>query len=238
MKLTEADIDALLRQTFDDQRLSRGERRALNQLVENPPELRLRVRRRSFAVALEFIDQAPQAPPATVLAWLEDIQKALAEPANPSSAPSAPTDDAAFAPRDDIARRIIFHLDAARERADLAVFTITDDRISRAILAAHRRGVAVRIVSDNDKANDPGSDIESLARAGVPVRIDRTAVHMHHKFAILDGSTLLNGSYNWTRSAADDNHENLVAHRRAPGSPLIAAFQAEFEHCWGLAEPY
>ena len=33
---------------------------------------------------------------------------------------------------------------------------------------------------------------------------------MHHKFAIFDGTRLVNGSYNWTRGAADLNYENLV----------------------------
>ena len=27
--------------------------------------------------------------------------------------------------------------------------------------------------------------------------------HMHHKFAIFDGERLINGSYNWTRGAAN-----------------------------------
>jgi len=236
LKLTEADIDHLLRQTFDDRRLSRGERRALAQLVENPPELRLRVRRRSFEVAKSF---AHDVDFPIVLDWLEEVQKALTEPTPSTRSPnttSSPTDDEAFfAPREDIPRRIVFALNNLTTRADLAVFTITDDRVSSAILAAHRRGIAIRIVSDNDKANDPGSDIERLARAGLAVRIDRTAVHMHHKFAVLDNRLLINGSYNWTRSAADDNHENLVFHR-APR--LIEAFAAEFQHCWDLAEPF
>jgi len=227
--MTELEIDTHLRQTFEDQRLSRGERRSLQQLVQNPPELRLRVRRRAFTIAQDLADSAPV--PA-VLEWLEEVVKALsaAEPA----AASGDDQEALFAPHEDIASRIIHALSATRTRAELAVFTITDDRVSRAILDAHRRGVAIRIVSDNDKSADLGSDIEGLAKAGIAVRIDRTPVHMHHKFAVLDGQVLLNGSYNWTRSASRENHENLVV-SRDPG--LIAAFTREFEHCWALAEP-
>lgn len=226
--MTELEIDTHLRQTFDDQRLSRGERRSLQQLVENPPELRLRVRRRAFAIAQNL---AQDAPVEAVLEWLEEIVKALsaAEPTPPDHA-----QEALFAPHEDVATRIIHALGATRTRADLAVFTITDDRVTRAILDAHRRGVAIRIVSDNDKSADLGSDIDDLAKQGLAVRIDRTPVHMHHKFAILDGQTLLNGSYNWTRSASRENHENLVISR---DPALIAAFEREFDHCWTLAEP-
>lgn len=227
--MTELEIDTHLAQTFDDQRLSRGERRSLQKLVENPPELRLRVRRRAFALAQTLVTSAP---PASVLEWLEEVIKALSEP---PEARARTGQEALFAPHQDIATRIIHALSAARTRADLAVFTITDDRVSRAIHDAHRRGVAIRIVSDNDKSTDIGSDIEALAQDGVAVRIDRTPVHMHHKFAVLDGQVLLNGSYNWTRSASRENHENLVISR---DPDLIASFEREFQHCWDLAEPF
>jgi phosphatidylserine/phosphatidylglycerophosphate/cardiolipin synthase-like enzyme len=230
--MTELEIDTHLRQTFEDQRLSRGERRSLQQLVENPPELRLRVRRRAFALAHELVAAAPNPPVPAVLDWLEEIVKALS-----AAEPSAPTHDrqeAFFAPHEDVAARIIHALSNTRTSADLAVFTITDDRVSRAILDAHRRGVAIRIVSDNDKSADLGSDVDDLAKNGLAVRIDRTPVHMHHKFAILDGRVLLNGSYNWTRSASRENNENLVISR---DPDLIAAFTREFERCWAVAEP-
>jgi phosphatidylserine/phosphatidylglycerophosphate/cardiolipin synthase-like enzyme len=53
--------------------------------------------------------------------------------------------------------------------------------------------------------------------------------HMHHKFAVFDAARLLNGSYNWTRGAADTNYENLVD---TADPRLVAAFAAEFERLW------
>ena len=49
---------------------------------------------------------------------------------------------------------------------------------------------------------------------------------MHHKFAIFDGRTLLNGSYNWTRGAARDNQENVMI---SDDQRLVAQFQGEFD---------
>lgn len=228
--MTDAEIDAVLLRTWDDQHLSRGERRALAQLVAEPAEMRLRVRRRSFEVARRFAEDGDLDK---VLEWLEEVQKALAPAAAPDAGPAR--SEAHFAPRESVYQRVVRALDGTRQRADLAVFTITDDRITRAILAAHQRGVALRIVSDNDKANDLGSDVERLARAGVPVRIDRTPVHMHHKFAIFDGRTLLNGSFNWTRSATEENAENILL---TDDETLVKAYAAEFEHCWSKAENF
>lgn len=112
---------------------------------------------------------------------------------------------------------------------EVCVFTITDNRISEAIARAHRRGVQVRVVTDDDKLFDPGSDIQQLAAAGVPVRMDKTEYHMHHKFAIFDGTLLLNGSYNWTRAAALYNEENYIL----TGDPrLIRPFAELFQQLW------
>lgn len=144
-------------------------------------------------------------------------------------APRIAASEAWFAPHQDVCGRIIRAFDEARERVDICVFTITDDRIGRAIEAAHRRGIRLRIMSDDLKAEDLGSDIDRLARDGIAVRVDTELAHMHHKFAIVDGALLLNGSYNWTRSAGQANHENLVV---TSDPDLIAAFRAEFERVW------
>jgi mitochondrial cardiolipin hydrolase len=137
--------------------------------------------------------------------------------------------EAWFSPHDDCPGRIINLFAESRSHADVCVFTITDDRISDALLAAHARGVRIRIISDNDKAHDCGSDIERFAAAGVAVRVDLTPFHMHHKFAIFDGQLLLHGSFNWTRGAARDNQENIVV---TDEPRLIAAFGREFEQLW------
>jgi len=45
----------------------------------------------------------------------------------------------------------------------------------------------------------------------------------------LDGTTFLNGSYNWTRTAASNNDENLV---RTHDTNLVGKFAAQFEKLW------
>ncbi len=230
MKRTMEDIDGFLRETFDDQRISRAERKVIQSLAEEAPELRLRVRRRAFEMARTFLAEADGE---TVLAWLEEVEKALFAVKPDPRRLDEP--EAWFSPHQEVWSRIVRALGALRTSADMAVFTITDDRIARALLDAHRRGVRLRVLTDNDKSADLGSDVERLARGGIEVRIDRTDAHMHHKFALLDGEALLNGSYNWTRGAAHENHENVVIHR---STRLVEAFTREFEHCWKLASPW
>ena len=163
---------------------------------------------------------------AGLLKWLEGVVRSLDVGRAPQGTAVA---SAHFSPGMACLQAIVDRLRAARRQADLCVFTLSDDRITAEVLAAHARGVAVRIVTDNDKEFDAGSDIARLREAGIPVAVDRTDAHMHHKFALFDGTWLLNGSYNWTRSAAEFNEENLVV-QNDPG--LVRQFQAQFDTLW------
>ena len=128
--------------------------------------------------------------------------------------------------------RLLGVLDSAKRTLEVCVFTITCNEIAYAIEAAAKRGVMVRIISDDEQAKSKGSDVAQLAEVpNVTARHDGdTRSHMHHKFAIVDGETLINGSFNWTRAAVQYNRENVVIHARAP--ELVHAFRGEFNKMW------
>ncbi|MET0349620.1 MAG: phospholipase D-like domain-containing protein [Rhizobacter sp.] len=226
-------MDHLLTQielSIADERLSDDEKRALTQALRqaSPPEEGLRqLRNRAFDLVRERVAASASADDtAGLLKWLEGVVRSLDVGRAPQGTAVA---SAHFSPGTACLQAIVDRLRAVRRQADLCVFTLSDDRITSEVLAAHARGVAVRIVTDNDKEFDAGSDIAQLRQAGVPVAVDRTDAHMHHKFALFDGTWLLNGSYNWTRSAAQFNEENLVVHND-PG--LVRQFQAQFDTLW------
>jgi len=115
--------------------------------------------------------------------------------------------------------RLLRLLNGARSTLDVCVFTITANEIRDALLDAHRRGVRVRIISDDEQMWSQGSDVRDLMRAGIPTKTDSSECHMHHKVAIIDGAKVLTGSFNWTRQAVIGNQENIcVMH-----SPAIVA---------------
>jgi mitochondrial cardiolipin hydrolase len=217
------EFAALVAPTLADGRLSGGERDALRQRLADADlddAGRAGLRARAFDLARDRLS-GPAA-----LDWLEAVLK-LVYPVGPAA--KGGWAEAYFTPGGECPDRIARLFRETKARADVCVFTITDDRIADAILDAHRRGVALRILTDNDKAHDLGSDVGRFEAAGVAVRIDRTPFHMHHKFALFDGAKLLNGSYNWTRGAARDNLENVVV---TDDPRLIATFAAEFERLW------
>lgn len=142
---------------------------------------------------------------------------------------------ACFSPGNGCLDAITDTIEQAENSLKICVFTISDDRITAAILKAHRRGIKIKLLTDNEKLFDKGSDIRQLAQAGLEVRIDNTRDHMHHKFALIDNSTLLTGSYNWTRSAAMYNHENLIV---TNNKDLVHDFLVEFDTLWREMTPF
>lgn len=213
----------LLRDSLADRRLSRDERHDLSSLLGAQPldaDDRAFVRNRVFDVAREVdADVAPE----VLLDWAQSVIKAVE-----AKRPTKTQAEVLFSPGESCLAAIKRLLGSCQKQADICVFTITDDRVSAAILEAASRGVAVRIISDNDKSEDRGSDVDRLADR-VPVRVDRSEHHMHHKFAVFDKRVALTGSYNWTRSAALHNRENLLV---SDDPRIVSSYQGEFERLW------
>ncbi|MCA9321751.1 MAG: endonuclease [Planctomycetes bacterium] len=224
--MTRDEIRELLTRSLDDSRLSRGERQALREVfgeaLDDPHDLAM-----ARNLAFELInDRCQSEPERERLKWLHELTKLLYGKEH-AAQPRAAT-EVLFSPGTDCRQAILDRFDEARRSIDICVFTITDDGITRAILRAHQRGVRLRVVTDDEKAWDLGADTQRLKESGVPIVFDHDG-HMHHKFAIFDARTLLNGSFNWTRAATEDNHENLVA---SQDEDLVRAFGQQFELLW------
>ncbi|MEM9293757.1 MAG: phospholipase D-like domain-containing protein [Acidobacteriota bacterium] len=226
-------IEEWLVQSLEDHRLSRGERRALREVLRetdaSQEELAF-LRNRAFELARRELATATATGPqrVAVLSWLESVVKSL-ESHRRGALPPVRQAEAFFSPGLDCRAQILSLLSAAREKVDVCVFTITDDRISERLLQTCRRGVRVRLITDGHKSWDLGSDTERLEASGIEVAWERGEGHMHHKFALFDAETLLTGSYNWTRSAATENQENLVV---TDDRRLVEPFQQQFETLW------
>ncbi len=222
-------VEKFLQTSIHDGRLSRAEKTVLRSIVATEAlasHERDWIRNRAFQVAQASAGESPSSP----FDWLEDVVGILVSAERPSLGNSRlPVAEAHFSPGDKCRNRIRDLLREAQETVDICVFTITDNSISDSIIDTHARGVNVRVISDNDKAQDKGSDLQRLKRMGVGVAFDHTADHMHNKFAVFDGRILVSGSYNWTRSAADRNEENIIV---TDDQRLVERFAGKFESLW------
>lgn len=224
--MRQPELESWLLATLEDFRLSQSEALELREILPNLAQDEVAfVRNKAFTLAREPARMGGDNAVASLL-WLEKISKVID---NFRQTQSAFFTEAHFSPGEDCRRQLLDLLMAARVTIDISVFTISDDLLSDAIVTAHKRGIQVRLITDNDKAHDQGSDIFKLIGQGIDVRMDNTESHMHHKFAIVDKSILVNGSFNWTRSATVYNHENILV---TDESKLVMAYLAEFVSLW------
>jgi phosphatidylserine/phosphatidylglycerophosphate/cardiolipin synthase-like enzyme len=102
----------------------------------------------------------------------------------------------------------------------------------RALLSAKRRGVDVRVVVDG-KGNKGKSNIAALnllVNAGIPTRtVSAYAIH-HDKYIVSDERHVQNGSFNYSRSAANSNSENVLVVWNNPD--LAASFTKHWQSRW------
>jgi mitochondrial cardiolipin hydrolase len=220
-----SELDRLLRDSAADAVLDDAEKFELRQIGSGLSRDRVRyLRNRAFDLVRERWS-GPEVASLDLLRWLEQVIRTLDAGADPPPVEA----HAYFAPGEDCLRRLRELCMGAKRSVDVCVYTVSDDRLCDALLDAHRRGVAVRILSDDHKVHDAGSDVLRLRDRGLDVRLDDTAFHMHHKFALFDGQRLASGSFNWTRSASEGNEENLVV---TDDARLVRAFSAHFEELW------
>lgn len=89
-------------------------------------------------------------------------------------------------------------------------YSFTSKPISTALQDANKRGVVVKVISDRTNETGKGSVTHDLQEAGIEVVFDEVHKIAHNKVMIIDGETVLTGSFNWTASAENANAENLL----------------------------
>jgi len=134
-----------------------------------------------------------------------------------------------FSPGTDILESISDLLKQAKKTLELCVFTITDERLANDILYCFERGIKVRIITDDEKMYDNGSAIKDFLRAGIPIKIDHSRYHMHHKFGIIDSKIVFTGSFNWTYTASKHNQENLLI---TTNHDIVKEYSDQYEILW------
>ena len=139
-----------------------------------------------------------------------------------------------FSPDDGPAEHVVEELRAARKSIDFLAYSFTRDDFAGAMLAQASGGVRVRGVFDLSQfESNQGGEYEALRRARLDVRLDNIPGLMHHKVIIIDGKTVITGSYNFSANAERTNDENLIIIR---DPKLAQQFLAHFEQVYSVAE--
>jgi phosphatidylserine/phosphatidylglycerophosphate/cardiolipin synthase-like enzyme len=114
-------------------------------------------------------------------------------------------------------------------------YSFTSAPIAKALLEAHKRGVQVQVILDKSQRTEKYSSADFLANQGVPTLIDANHAISHNKVMIIDGETVITGSFNFTKAAQEKNAENLLSIRDTSlAAQYTQNWQAHVQH----SQPY
>jgi phosphatidylserine/phosphatidylglycerophosphate/cardiolipin synthase-like enzyme len=142
----------------------------------------------------------------------------------------------------EVAGEIATFLNDARQSLDLALYDVRLESDAGALvlatlLAAHQRGVRVRLLFDVDHPGPipvpppPETRPEAIEALPVDTRgIAGIPDLMHHKFCVRDARDVWTGSMNWTEDSWT-RQENVVV-RVLGAAPLAFAFTLAFDELW------
>lgn len=143
--------------------------------------------------------------------------------------------EVAFSPNGESLQLILRGIAAAEREILVAGYSFTSKPIAKALLAAHKRGVVVRVVVDAKSNTGRYTAASFLANYEVPVRRNGNYAVMHHKFMVIDGEHVQTGSFNYSAAAVSRNAENVLMLWNMP--ELAGIYTREWQRLWDEAMP-
>lgn len=134
---------------------------------------------------------------------------------------------------DDGPAAVIALIDGAQESIRFKIYLLTSDEITAALAAAANRGVAVRVLIEQNPVGGGESNQRSadkLKEAGVSVRWAPSLYQLtHEKSLLVDDRQALVGTFNYTKSSFANNREyGLLTTDPALVSEIAAIFDADW----------
>lgn len=116
-----------------------------------------------------------------------------------------------YAPNDAPLDRVITLYQQAKRYIYVSVYGLTYPRAVEALVAAKKRGVDVRMLTDQERTQDEKQQIalRTLRLAGIPIRVNQHDGLMHLKQVVIDDEINTSGSMNHTTSGNRYNDERM-----------------------------
>jgi phosphatidylserine/phosphatidylglycerophosphate/cardiolipin synthase-like enzyme len=116
-----------------------------------------------------------------------------------------------YAPNDAPLDRLVTLYQQAKHYIYVSVYGLTYPRAVEALVAAKKRGVDVRMLTDQERTQDvkQHSALRTLRLAGIPIRVNQHEGLMHLKQVVIDDEITTSGSMNHTTSGNSYNDERM-----------------------------
>jgi phosphatidylserine/phosphatidylglycerophosphate/cardiolipin synthase-like enzyme len=116
-----------------------------------------------------------------------------------------------YAPDDAPLDRVVTLYQQAKHYIYVSVYGLTYPRAVEALVAAKKRGVDVRMLTDQERTQEvkQHSALRTLRLAGIPIRVNQHDGLMHLKQVVIDDEINTSGSMNHTTSGNRYNDERM-----------------------------
>jgi phosphatidylserine/phosphatidylglycerophosphate/cardiolipin synthase-like enzyme len=154
-----------------------------------------------------------------------------------SAAPEAGQDIACyFSPKGGCTDAVVAEIARAQQTILIQAYSFTSTPIAKALVEAHQRGVQITVILDKSNLTGQYSSADFVLHASIPTYIDDKHAIAHNKIMLIDGRTIITGSFNFTKQAESSNAENLLVIRDHP--ELFAQYQANFQRHLDHSQTY
>jgi phosphatidylserine/phosphatidylglycerophosphate/cardiolipin synthase-like enzyme len=125
-------------------------------------------------------------------------------------------------------------IDGASTSIDIALYGLDRQSVVGALVAAHNRSVAVRVVGDDEAmTGEYSSSYQELISTGITIMTDTTTSKIqHNKFLVVDSNIVWTGSTNFTDTGLTLNANNSIV---ITDTTLASIYTTEFEEMWAGA---
>ncbi len=145
------------------------------------------------------------------------------------AAPEAQQDIACyFSPKGGCTEAVVAEISRAQQTILVQAYSFTSAPIAKALVEAQQRGVQITVILDKSNLTGQYSSADFVLHASIATYIDSQHAIAHNKIMLIDGRTIITGSFNFTKQAEASNAENLLVIHDRP--ELFAQYQANFKH--------
>ena len=115
-----------------------------------------------------------------------------------------------FSPNGGCTTAIINEINNAKLEILVQAYSFTSAPIAKALVDAYKKGIKVVVILDKSQKTAHYTSASFLANSKIPTFIDGQHAIAHNKIMIIDGTTVITGSFNFTKAAEEKNAENLL----------------------------
>ncbi|MGE5414047.1 MAG: phospholipase D-like domain-containing protein [Syntrophomonadaceae bacterium] len=134
---------------------------------------------------------------------------------------------------DDAAKPILDAIAGAKKSLRVKMFVFSDPALLEAVIAAHKRGVKVRVMLNPERRSgeeDNEATRKALEKAGIEVKDSNPAVDLtHEKSMVVDDEVAFVKSLNWaTKNLTETRDYAVVTSHRHEVDEIVACFEADW----------